>query len=131
MAAPANDETEYSVKTTAGTLRFDNDCAHFIMNHLQAGPATLTDIEEAGAPGTAADLANTKDSLFLAGLIKPVDQRHDGADVARINTWLCDQEENGSTINAIITPYGPVSVPRGEISRLLAEDGFCRRVGLR
>ena len=130
MAGHANDETEYRTKTTAGTLNFDNDCAHYIIDRLQAGPATLAAMQKSGAPGTPADLENTADSLFLGGLIRPVDQRQAGPVVAEINTWLSDQEKNGSTINAIITPHGPVSVPRGDISRLLAEDKFCRLVGL-
>lgn len=130
MAAPASDEAEYSIKTTAGTLNFDNECAHYIIDRLQAGPATMAAIQKSGAPGTPADLENTADSLFLGGLIKPIDQRQDSLAVTEINTWLSDQEKNGSTINAIITPHGPVSVPRGDISRLLAEDEFCRLVGL-
>lgn len=122
---------EFSTKTAAGTLRFDNKSARAILERLDHGPATLREIHEQGEAGTAADILNVADVLFIANRIEPVDYLQSAAKTKEINAWLSDREKKGSMINAIVAPHGPISVPRGEIAISLENQDFQLRSGLK
>ncbi len=130
MANQPKAAAEFSTKTTAGTLIFDNISAHHILDQLDLAPASLENIAQSDHPGTRADLLNTVDSLFMAGLINPVDSCQAQADPAAINDWLSRSEAKGFSMNAIATPHGPVWVERGNIRHSLNDNNFRQRAGL-
>ncbi|MEP2987683.1 MAG: class I SAM-dependent methyltransferase [Parasphingorhabdus sp.] len=130
MAVGPKPEAALSVKTTAGVLRFDNAAAHHILDQLENGPASLNTILSADAPGTKADILNTIDSLFFAWLVRPVDPPQLSGAIEQINDWLAHIEANGTTMNAIVSPHGAISVKRGEISAALTDGAMRKRMGL-
>lgn len=121
-------EAKFTTRSPAGTLKFDNASAHHILDHLAHGPASLDAIYEAGAPGTRADILNTIDSLFFAGLVEPVDPYQENERVAEINQWLAQSES--CAINVVVTPHGPVSIGEGKMATLFEDGGFRQRTGL-
>ena len=120
-------EAKFTARSPAGTLKFDNASAHHILDHLERGPASLDTIYEANAPGTKADILNTIDSLFFAKLIEPVDPYQENESAGKINQWLAQAQS--CTINAMVTPHGPVSIGEGDMAALLEDKDFRRRVG--
>ena len=123
-------QAKFSARSPAGTLKFDNAAAHHILDHLEFGPASLNAIYDAKAPGTRADILNTIDSLFFAAQIEPVDPPQSGGAVEQLNAWLAALEQNGSPMNAMLTPYGPMSVAEGKIADLLTDGAARERMGL-
>lgn len=123
-------DAEFTAKSPAGTLKFDNAAAHHILDHLESGPASLNAISNAGAPGTTADILNTIDSLFFAALIEPVDLPEPGGAAEQVNNWLVHMEAGDTKMNALLTSHGPVSVPRGSVSALLQNEAARKRMGL-
>lgn len=123
-------EVEYSLKTPAGTLRFDNLAARAIVDRLDHGPAALSEIAEANNDFTHADLLNVSDALFMAGVIVPVDPPDGTIETARINDWLAGQSGSTPTINALVTPYGPVDTGAVEARAILGDSVWARRLGL-
>jgi len=63
------DTAAYAFTTAMGRIAFDNPAARAILRHLEAGPDTLDAITEV----SAADLLNTLDALWLAGLVTPAE----------------------------------------------------------
>ncbi|MBC2777058.1 class I SAM-dependent methyltransferase [Parasphingopyxis marina] len=129
MARVDADEAEFTAKTPAGTLRFDNLAAHAIIDRLADGPASLAAIAEAADDCTEADILNAADALFTASQIMPVDPPDAAIDAAKLNAW----NAGGRTllhINALLTPHGPVSVGTGEESTILEDTPRLARMGL-
>lgn len=124
------DQIEYSLKTPAGTLRFDNVAARALVERLDRGPAALSEIAEASDAFTHADLLNVSDALFTAGVTVPVDPPDGAIETARINDWLADQIGSTPTINALVTPYGPVDTGAVEIRAILGDSVWGSRLGL-
>lgn len=123
-------DVKFSARSPAGTLKFDNAAAHHILDHLESGPASLNAVYESNAPGTKADILNTIDSLFFAALIEPVDPPQSDLPMERVNGRLARMEDSGSPMNAMLTPYGPVSVAEGKISAVLSDGASRMRMGL-
>lgn len=129
-ATGSSAKAEYTKKTAAGTLRFDNKSAHAVLERLDGGPATLREIYDQEQAGTAADILNVADVLFVANLIEPADSSNEQPSISRFNKWMIDGDEKSSSINAMATPSGAVSVPPGEFAEIIEGPEFRLRIGL-
>lgn len=123
-------EAEYRTQTAAGTIRFDNQSAQAILKRLDNGPASLRQICDSGEAGTAADILNVADALFIAKLITPVNPSAANSSATRFNQWLLDPVHKMPPINAIATQHGPLSAPAGEIAARIGDINFRTRCGL-
>jgi len=122
MLGTPNEVTDFSARTPAGTIRFDNATARAILAHLQDGPAPLGSV---AGPGEA-DLINTADALFIARLIRPCDSAI-AADSA--NLFNEAVRRTGISINAVAGRHGTVPVERG-FDWTAAPDAHARLLGL-
>lgn len=91
---------DYSCKTPAGRIRFDNEAAHAILAGLVAGPRTLRAIHDRGGAGTAADVLNAADALFVAGHILPVDPPGEAPAATAFNAEAAGRAGFGARVGA-------------------------------
>jgi SAM-dependent methyltransferase len=114
-AAPgASDTATYETRTAAGTIRFDNEAARAIMALLDSGPAPLSRVEGL----EPADLLNTIDALFMAGLVCPVDPPADVPLAGAINQTIRRMDADGMAMNGLVGRYGAIGIDRGQLATL-------------
>lgn len=129
MAGAESAGVDYSLRTPAGILRFDNDAARATMFALADGPRPLGAILASGAAGTAADLLNTTDALFAAGLIRPVDPPADAPAAGAANRRIMALAKAGSPINGLAGPHGAIAFAR-DMPGEAEMAGALRRAGI-
>lgn len=112
-AQRAQNDIEYSFPGAAGRLRFDNRAARSILAGLESGPNTLQSVRDI----SAADLLNTIDALFHAGLVRPVNPPAEIPAALFSNAAFSTQ---GSRFNGVVGTFGAVSTWDG-VAQLNAE----------
>ena len=120
-AAIAADDAEYSCRTAAGTLKFDNEASHAIMRALEAGPAQLGPIQAEGEAGTAADVLNGADALFIAGHILPAGPPVDPPAARAVNAYVAAQVRAGAGTGVLAGRHGPMPLPVAAIAAATAD----------
>ncbi len=117
-ATAGEDSAEYSCRTPAGTLRFDNLAARAILRGLAAAPRTLGSIQQAGDAGNPADVLNAADALIVAGHIQPA------APPAEVPLAAAANAEIGARagVNALVGRHGPMTVARDLVARGWSDD---------
>ncbi len=120
----AADTASFEARTAAGTIRFGNEAARAIMARLESGPAPLMSVEGLAA----ADLLNTVDALFMAGLVCPVDPPSEVPLAKAMNQAICRMDAEGMAMNGLVGRHGAVGVDRGQIATLDAAQTL--RLGL-
>lgn len=104
LSAPA-DGVEYSFSTAAGTVKYDNRAARYIVKELAAGPRRLGDL--AAREISAQDLLANAMTLTAAGTLWPV-ERADTADapVQGINSAIRQRAGTPDEIRFQALPFG-------------------------
>ena len=100
------DESEYTARTPAGSINFDNAAARAIVEKLAAGPSSLASIPNL----SAADLLNSIDALFIAKWVVPVDPPCAANNALAANARLA---KGDISINAVVGAHGVMDVNRG------------------
>ncbi len=120
-ACAAADAT-YEARTSAGTIKFDNDAARAIMATLDEGPQPLASVAGIGA----ADLLNSIDALFVAAQVRPVDPPADVPLADAVN--LLATGGSDTAINGRVGRHGAMAV--GRDPAVVIDDAALRRLGI-
>jgi hypothetical protein len=96
--------------TAAGILRFDNQAARSILAALAEGPAPLERAWEHGFTGTAGDLLNAIDALFVSGQACPAEPPRSVPAAHALNRAVADSAA-GTTICALAGRNGVMPAP--------------------
>lgn len=99
------EDIKYRMTTPAGDISFDNDAARSIVHRLEPGPGQLSTINAF----TAADLLNSIDAMYMAGLAIPADPPGDPATATRFNAVLTAR---GRPVNAVASAHGAITAYR-------------------
>ncbi|WP_432767573.1 MAG: methyltransferase domain-containing protein [Sphingopyxis sp.] len=110
------DAVHFEARTSAGTIRFDNDAARAIVRALAGGPQPLGAIEGIGS----ADLFNAIDALFMAGAVVPVDPPADVPLAAATHAALLAM--GAGAVNGCVGRHGVARIARGALADLDAEN---------
>ena len=111
-----------SLKTSAGTLSFDNEAAKAILDSLSSGPKSIREIAQScvGSAITEADLLNTVDALLAGSQCVPVDPAAPGARVTELNGLLRRQALKHELVRAQASPHGAL-IDAGRLELLLLD----------
>lgn len=95
---------DYQCEGPAGMLKFNNDAAHAIFRHLEAGPGTLEPLRALGE----ANLLNTLDVLFLSGQLRPAEPIAQVPCASLFNELVLASFGDGLALNAFAGRHGVV-----------------------
>ncbi|MEM7746228.1 MAG: methyltransferase regulatory domain-containing protein [Pseudomonadota bacterium] len=106
-------------RTTAGSIRFDNPAARALLEALQGGPqmlATLAEDLRLGLP----DVLNAADCLVLGRIAEPCAPLAGDMAAVAFNARLSRAAltPDGTAIDVLATPFGPVKAKPMEIALL-------------
>ena len=110
LSRPAG-SVEYSMKTPAGKLSFDNAAARHIVTSLDAGPRRLSDIVCPSIPEQ--DLIANILVLGAASAVWPVESSR--ASTAALNTGILSRVGTAGEIDYIGLPFGTAFPVRGDL----------------
>jgi SAM-dependent methyltransferase len=114
LACPA-DAVEFTTRTPAGQIRFDNPAARAIVTALAAGPARLSQIS-AGDAGTR-DLIASLLALCCGGAVRPVEGND--ASVVALNRQILNRIGDTDEIGYLALPCGTAVKAEAALLRAL------------
>ncbi len=113
------EKVAYTVRTPAGSLRFDNETARAIVALLRAGPCPLTDLIQNSGLDEQDVLANTL-ALSAGRFLRPVEKTP--IPVTNLNRTLQARLEGPEQIESLALPHGTAVGIRARIMKAILQE---------